>query len=104
MDTVENIIEEEISDKEVKLYLFILVSIFLDVNIKGKHEPEDQRFTIIVNDITIKNNLYRIQNRTRNINYGRSQYTKKLITQDYRKNKYTKDLAIPDKRKELIIL
>ena len=35
-DTVENIIEEEITDKEIKLYLFILTSMFLDVNIKEK--------------------------------------------------------------------
>ena len=34
-DIIENIIEEEILDKEVKLYLFILTSIFPNVNIKG---------------------------------------------------------------------
>ena len=38
---IENIIEEEISDKEVKLYLSVLVSIFPDVNIEGKYKPED---------------------------------------------------------------
>ena len=57
-DIVENIIEEEISDKEVKLYLSILISIFLDIDIKGKRKLEDQRFTTTIDDITIKNNLY----------------------------------------------
>ena len=40
-DIIENIIKEEILDKEVKLYLFVLVSIFPDVNIEGKHKPEN---------------------------------------------------------------
>ena len=60
IDIIENIIKEEISNKEVKLYLSVLISIFPNVNIKGKRKPEDQRFTIIINNITIKNNLYRI--------------------------------------------
>ena len=41
INIVENIIEKEILDKEVKLYLFVFVSIFPDVNIEGKRKPED---------------------------------------------------------------
>ena len=41
IDAIENTIEEEISDKKVKLYLSVLISIFPDVNIKGKHKLED---------------------------------------------------------------
>ena len=40
-DIVENIIEEEISDKEVKLYLSIPINIFLNANIKGKYKLKD---------------------------------------------------------------
>ena len=41
INIVENTIKEEISDKEVELYLFIFVSMFPDVNIKGKRKLED---------------------------------------------------------------
>ena len=71
-DIIENIIKEEISDKEVKLYLSILISIFLNANIKGKRKLKDQRFTTAIDNITIKNNLYRIRNKIRNIDYRRS--------------------------------
>ena len=93
-DIVENIIEEEISDKEVKLYLSILVSIFLDVNIKGKRELEDQRFTTVIDEITIKNDPYRIRNRMRNTDHGRSQRTEKSITQGHGRHERTKKSII----------